>query len=419
MWKCVSKTIGNKILNNKNIFISESCIPQGGHAALLSRISFHARFSRCSNPSPVRSRSTAAPILLHCLSRFTLELFKLKWHDVGSNLTDAQEHAISQLPSAMTKRSKAVMRHIVCFSHEGNLFNLLALWVKAMHPKRCEWLSVLKELKRMEISLFFEAMEFALTEESFEANVRDYTKLIDTYTKHHRLQDAQTAFQSMKTRGFPCDQVTLTVLVNMYSRAGDLRRAQEAFEDLKLLRSPPDKRAYGSMVMAYVRAGNLNLAESLLKEMEAEEVFAGSEVYKAMLRAFSMDGDAGGAQRVFDAIQFAGIVPDCKLCALLVNAYCIAGNSDGARSTVENMRAAGLEPNAKCVALMLGSYRRENKLEKALSFLMELERDGVAIEAEAAEVLAQWLRQLGVAGELDAGLSEFLAVKGARKVDLW
>lgn len=332
------------------------------------------------------------------------EGLKLKWHDAGPDLTEAQKHEISQLSPVMTNRCKAIMRRIICFSQEENLFLLLASWVKAMQPRRCDWLSVLKETKRMDVSLFFEVMEYALVEESFEANVRDYTKLIDTYAKHDRLHDAQKAFQSMKSRGFPCDQVTLTVLINMYSKAGDLHHAEEAFEEIKLLESPMDKRSYGSMVMAYVRAKKLDLAETLLKDMEAEQVFAGREVYKAVLRALSMDGDAEGAQRVFDAVQFAGIVPDSRLCALLVNAYCTAGKIEGARSAIENMRAAGLKPNDKCIALILGAYREKNKLERALDFLMGLERDGVVIEREASEILAQWLRGIGVIDEVELAL---------------
>ncbi|KAH0454468.1 hypothetical protein IEQ34_016392 [Dendrobium chrysotoxum] len=344
------------------------------------------------------------------------EGLKLKWHDVGPELTEAQKHEISQLSPTMTNRCKAIMRRLICFSEEENLFLLLASWVKAMRPKRCDWLSVLKEVKRVDVSLFLEVMEYALVEESFEANVRDYTKLIDAHAKYGRLLDAQKSFQSMKTRGFLCDQVTLTVLINMYSKAGDLCHAEEAFEDIRLLKSPMDKRAYGSMIMAYIRAKKLKLAETLLKDMEAEQVFAGREVYKAILRAFSLAGDAEGAQRVFNSVQFAGIVPDSRICALLVNAYCMAGKIEGARSTIENMRVAGLKPNDKCIALMLEAYRNKNMLDRALDFLMELERDGVAVEQEASKVLAQWLQGLGVINEVEVALREFLVVKEERKV---
>ncbi|XP_038975078.1 pentatricopeptide repeat-containing protein At1g01970-like [Phoenix dactylifera] len=342
---------------------------------------------------------------------------KLKWSDIGPDITEAQKQAISQLPPKMTKRCKALMRRIICFSpQDENLPLLLAAWVKVMKPRRADWLSVLKEMKRMENPLFMEVMEYALLDDSFEANVRDYTKLIGTYAKHNLLQNAENSFQAMKNRGFACDQVTLTVLVHMYSKARDLNRAREAFEYIKLLGIPLDKRAYGSMIMAYIRAGMLEHAESLVKEMEALEIFAGREVYKALLRAYSIAGNADGAQRVFETIQSARIVPDSKLCALLVNAYCVAGLSEKARSVLENMRSAGLKPSDKCVALMLGAYEKENILDRALGFLMEMEGDGVVLGPEASQVMAGWFHKLGVMDEVEHLLREFSEQEGKQKL---
>ncbi|PKA53170.1 Pentatricopeptide repeat-containing protein [Apostasia shenzhenica] len=340
----------------------------------------------------------------------------LKWCDIGPNVTEVQKHAIYMISRTMTNRCKALMRRIICFSpHQENLFLLLASWVKAMKPKRCDWLSILKEIRRLDIPVFFEVMEHALVEDSFEANVRDYTKLIDAYAKCNLLQKAENAFQAMEFRGFICDQVTFTVLIHMYSKAGELCRAEEAFMEMKKLELSLDKRAYGSMVMAYIRADKLQLAENLLKEMEAREIFARREVYKAMLRAYSMAGDVDGAQRVFEAVQFAGIVPDCRLCALLVNAYCMAGKTEGARISIVNMKRAGLKPNDKCIALMLRAYQKENKLDKALGLLMELEGDGVVIGEETSDVLTQWLQRLGVVDELELALRDFTEVKVGRK----
>ncbi|KAJ8511057.1 hypothetical protein OPV22_001491 [Ensete ventricosum] len=341
------------------------------------------------------------------------EEIKLKWTNVGPDLTEDQRKAISQLPLKMSNRCKALTKHLICFSPDADdLPLLLAAWVKAMKPRRADWLAILKEIKRMENPHLFEVMEYALLENSFEANVRDYTKLIDLYAKRNLLENAENSFQAMQKRGFPCDQVTLTVLINMYSKAGHLDRAKEAFEEIKLLSLPVDKRAYGSMLMAYIRAEMLEHAEILMKEMEEQECYTGKEVYKALLRAYSTNGNADGAQRVFNSIQFAGIVPDSRLCALLINAYYLAGQSSKARSVFENMRIAGLEPSDRCIALMLGAYERENKLDAALSFLIELEHDGVLIAEEASQVLVGWFRRLGVVGEVQQVLREF-AVKGA------
>ncbi|KAF3437570.1 hypothetical protein FNV43_RR20326 [Rhamnella rubrinervis] len=341
---------------------------------------------------------------------------KFKWVEIGRHITEVQKQAISKLSPKMTKRCKALMRQLICFSPDKtSLSELLAAWARLMRPSRADWLAVLKELKIMDHPLYLKVAELALVEESFEANIRDYTKIIHAYGKQSQLKDAEKTLLAMKSRGFIPDQVTLTALVHMYSKAGDLKLAEETFEELKLLGQPLDKRSYGSMIMAYIRAGMPIQGENLLREMDGQEIYAGTEVYKALLRSYSMTGDTEGAQRVFNAIQFAGIPPDEKMCALLINAYAVSGQSDNARIAFENMRRAGLEPNDKCISLMLFAYEKENKLQRALDFLMELERDGLMIGKEASETLAAWFRKLGVVKEVDLVLREHAhAVKEAK-----
>ncbi|KAK9273198.1 hypothetical protein L1049_018005 [Liquidambar formosana] len=338
------------------------------------------------------------------------EKSRFKWVEVGPDITEAQKQAISQLPPKMTKRCKSLMKQIICYSpQKTSLSDLLAAWVKIMKPRRADWLSVLKELWKLDHPMLFEVAELACLEQSFEANIRDYTKLIDSFGKENRLQDAENTLLAMKRRGFTCDQVILTAMIHMYSKAGNLKLAEETFEEIKLLGQPLDKRSYGSMITAYIRAGMPDQGEILLKEMESLEIYAGREVYKALLRAYSMTGDTEGAQRVFDAIQFAGIVPDVKLCGLLINAYGVAGQSEKARIAFENLRRAGLEPSDKCVALMLAAYEKENKLNKALDFLIDLERDGIMVEKEGSEILARWFLRLGVVEEVELVLRDYAA----------
>ncbi|KAK9287324.1 hypothetical protein L1049_015739 [Liquidambar formosana] len=108
--------------------------------------------------------------------------------------------------------------------------------------------------------------ELACLEESFEANIHDYTKLIDGYGKENWVQDAEnTLLLALKRRGFNCDQVILsTIMIHMYKQAGDLKLlAEETFEEIKLLGQPLHKRSYGSIIIAYIRAGMPDQGELL------------------------------------------------------------------------------------------------------------------------------------------------------------
>ncbi|XP_049350856.1 pentatricopeptide repeat-containing protein At1g01970 [Solanum verrucosum] len=333
---------------------------------------------------------------------------RYKWVKIGSDVTEEQQRAILKLPPKMINRCKALMQQIICYSPEkGSVSLLLEAWVKSMKPDRADWLAVLKELDRLNHPMYLEVAELSLLAESFEANIRDYTKIIHGYAKHNRLKEAESVFLSMKSRGFTCDQVTMTALVHMYSKAGNLKLAEDTFEEMRLLGVPLDKRSFGSIIMAYVRAGKLGQGEALLKEMEEQEIYAGPEVYKALLRAYSMSGDSKGAQRVFDTIQLAGVIPDATICGLLMNAYIMAGQLSEACITFENMRIVGIEPNDKCITLLLTAYETENKLSKALDVLMDLERDGVVLGREASELLARWFKRLGVVGEVELVLRDY------------
>ncbi|XP_050237344.1 pentatricopeptide repeat-containing protein At1g01970 [Mercurialis annua] len=334
---------------------------------------------------------------------------KFKWLKIGSDITESQKQYISELSPKMSNRCTALLKNLICYSHQTqnvSLSDLLRSWVRVMKPRRTDWLSILKQLKLMEHPLYLEVAELALLEESFEADVRDYTKVIHCYGKLNRPKDAEKILLVMKERGFEIDQVVLTTMMDVYSKSGKLNQAEKIFEDLKLLGHPLDKRAYGSMIMAFIRAGMPDRGEALLREMDAEAIYAGSEVYKALLRAYSIIGDADGAQRVFDAIQFACIPPDARVCGLLVNAYLMAGLSKKAVAVFQNMRRAGVEPNDKCIALVLAAYEKENNLDEALNLLTSLENEGMMLGKEASQMLAGWFRRLGVVKEVELVLRE-------------
>ena len=86
---------------------------------------------------------------------------KFRWVEIGPNIPEEQKQALSQLPFKMTKRCKALMRQIICFNDKkGSLSGLLSAWVKIMKPRRKDWLSILKELNKMEHPLYLEVFSF-------------------------------------------------------------------------------------------------------------------------------------------------------------------------------------------------------------------------------------------------------------------
>ncbi|GMP43000.1 hypothetical protein CsSME_00012543 [Camellia sinensis var. sinensis] len=83
---------------------------------------------------------------------------KFRWVEIGPHITETQKQAISKLPPKMTKRCKALMKQIICFSPGKTILSqLLAAWVRIMRPNRADWLTVLKELSCLDHPMSFEA----------------------------------------------------------------------------------------------------------------------------------------------------------------------------------------------------------------------------------------------------------------------
>lgn len=88
---------------------------------------------------------------------------KFKWVELGRHITEVQKQAISKLSPKMTKRCKALMRQLICFSPDKtSLSELLAAWARLMRPSRADWLAVVKELKIMDHPLYLQVFLFSL-----------------------------------------------------------------------------------------------------------------------------------------------------------------------------------------------------------------------------------------------------------------
>lgn len=249
-------------------------------------------------------------------------------------------------------------------------------------------------------------------DESFQADIRDYSKLIDAYAKENRLEDAEQVLKKMDENGVSPDILISTILVHMYSKVGNLDRAKEAFEILRAHGFRPDIKAYNSMIKAHVNAGQPKLGETLMREMEARDLKPTEDIYMALLRSFAQQGDVGGAGRIATTMQFAGFQPSVESCTLLVEAYGKAADPDQARSNFDYMIKIGHRPNDGSVASMISAYEKKNLLDKALNLLLMLQKDhGFEPGVSTYTVLVDWLGKLLLIDEAEQALSK-LAEQG-------
>ncbi|KAJ6681159.1 hypothetical protein OIU74_019603 [Salix koriyanagi] len=304
-------------------------------------------------------------------------------------------------PKPISGKCKIVAEKILALKEEDDPSPLLAEWAELQKPSRIDWLTLLDKLKEQNTRLYPKVEELLLSEKSFQANIRDYSKIIDAHAKQNRIEDAERIVEKMNENGIQPDALTTNILVHMYSKAGSLDRAREALESLRRLGFRPDREIYNSMIMVYVNAGQPKLAESLTREMEARDIKPTMEIYMALLRSFSQHGDVGGAGRIATTMQFAGFQPNLESCTLLVETFGQVGDPDQARNNFDYLMRLGHKPDDRCTAGMIAAYEKKNMLDKALKLLLELEKDGFEPGLATDSVLVDWLGKLQLVDEVE------------------
>ncbi|KAL2249744.1 pentatricopeptide repeat-containing protein At5g39710 [Sesamum indicum] len=332
---------------------------------------------------------------------YGLDLSEPKWAEVADKVHKSGEVMWPQEPKPISGRCKLVADKILSLQEADDPAPLLGEWIGLLQPSRVDWIAFLDRLKEQNPHIYFKIAELVLGEESFEANVRDYSKLIDALAKENRLEDAERILTKMNENGILPDVITLTIVVHMYCKSGNLDRAKEAFESLRAHGFQPDMKVYNSMIMAHVNAGQPKLGESLMREMETRDIKPTKEIYMALLQSFAQVGDVNGADRISTTMQFAGFQPSQESCALMVEACERAGNLDQARHNFDQMMKLGHKPDDRCTASMIAAYEKKNLLDKALNLLLELEKDGIEPGVATYTVLVDWFNKLELFDEVE------------------
>ncbi|XP_039143544.1 pentatricopeptide repeat-containing protein At1g79540 [Dioscorea cayenensis subsp. rotundata] len=333
---------------------------------------------------------------------YGLDLSDPKWAEVAERVEEAEKHIVPEEPKPIVGKSKKVDENILSLDAvKDDPLPVLEEWKGLVGPKRVDWVALLDRIKEKSSALYFKVAEHLLIEESFEAGIRDYWRLIDSHSKADCLKEAERILQKMIEKGITPDVLTCITLVHMYSKTGNLERTKEAFDSLRQQGFQPDFKVYNSMIMAYVKAGNPKSGESMAREMEARDIQPTKEIYMELLRAFAQQGQVDGAQRIVNTMEFSGIQRCVESSTLLVEAYGKSGDPDQARKLFDLMMKSGLKPDDRCTASMIRAYATKNQLDKALDLLLNLEKDGFRPGTAIYTVLVDWMGRLQMIEEAE------------------
>nr|XP_043606134.1 pentatricopeptide repeat-containing protein At5g46580, chloroplastic [Erigeron canadensis] len=338
---------------------------------------------------------------------YGLDLSKPKWAEMAEQIHEAGAGIWQQELKPITGKCKIVTEKILSLQVDDDPSPLLAEWIELVQPSRVDWITLLDRLKEKNYQVYFKVAENLLDEVSFQADIGDFSQLVDAHVKHNQFTDAERIIKKMNEKGIVPDIITKTSMVHMYNKAGKLDLAKEAFESLKTQGFQPDLKVYNSMIMAYVSAGDHKKVELLLRELEQKSLKPSEDTFLALLKSFSEHGDATGAEKIVGRMVFAGYQPSLKSNTYLVEAYSRVGHTDKAREYFDDIIKLGYKPDDKCIARMIAAYAHKNLLDKGLQLLLQLEKDGIEHGVATYAVLIDWLCKLQLIDEAEDLLGKF------------
>ncbi|OEL27153.1 Pentatricopeptide repeat-containing protein [Dichanthelium oligosanthes] len=371
-------------------------------------------------PSPVR-RLTALPKRKGEVkfTMYGLDMSDPKWAEVAERVAEAEAHFVPQEAKPIEgKAKKAEERLLSIDPRKGDPVPAMEEWKDELWPKRVDWLALLERVKARNVELYLKVAEILLAEESFEANIRDYSKLIDLHAKANNVEGAERILGKMKEKGVAPDILTSITLVHMYSNAGNLDQAKEAFEFILKEGFKPDMKLFGSMIKCYLSNGEPGQAATLMSSMNNDmHVKPTREMYTDVIRAYAQQGMMDGAQKVFKQMQLNDIKATPELFTLSIEAYGRIGDPDNAFAMFNVMRRSGHEPDDSSIAGVVAGHMKKNQLDQALHWLLSLEKEGHKPGVKTNLVLLDWLSMLQLVQEAEQ-LSQKIKQLGEEPIEV-
>ncbi|KAF8693748.1 hypothetical protein HU200_039169 [Digitaria exilis] len=326
---------------------------------------------------------------------YGLDMSDPKWAEVAERTAEAEAQFVPQEAKPVEgKAKKAEERLLSVDPRIGNPMPTMEEWKEELRPKRVDWMALLERVKARNVELYLKVAENLLAEDSFGADIRDYSKLIDLHAKANNVQGAERILGKMKENGVALDILTSITLVHMYSKAGNLDQAKEVFDFIRKEGFKPDLKLFSSMIKCYISHGEPGEAHNLINSMRDMKVQATREIYTDVIRAYTQQDMLVPALNVQRAMHTAGIESSPELFAMIIEAYGRIGDPDNAYNLFQHMRRSGHEPDDSSVAGVVTAHMKKNQLDKALHWLLSLEKEGIKPGVKTNLVLLDWLSML-------------------------
>ncbi len=149
-----------------------------------------------------------------------------------------------------------------------------------------------------------------------------YNALIHACGRNDEADKALRLFEEMKNTD-TCQPtlVTYNTLISMYSRLGLTDNMKKIFEMCKEAGFSPDRHTYNALIWGFMRAGQLDQMESTVKELHTSECKADVITYNAQIIGYARANAVDKMEAAFTSMQRSGIPINAMVGEILAEVY--------------------------------------------------------------------------------------------------
>ena len=198
----------------------------------------------------------------------------------------------------------------------------------------------------------------------WEANPKEYAKMISFAGRINQPQLAADLFHEMERRGIKKTAVCFNALIHSCGRNNEAQKALQLFEDMKMTEDcQPTLVTYNTLISMYSRLCATEDMKKVFLECKESGFSPDRHTYNALIWGYMRAGHLQKMEETYNELQ-AG---ECKADVITYNAqiigYARANALDKMEDAFSNMQKAGIPINAMVGEILVEVYSRMKKFE--------------------------------------------------------
>ncbi|OWM81624.1 pentatricopeptide repeat-containing protein At5g41170, mitochondrial-like [Punica granatum] len=216
-------------------------------------------------------------------------------------------------------------------------------------------------------------------------DVYTYTAVMDGFCKVGRSDEARELLEEAVGMGLSLSVVTYNTLFDGYCREGRPGKGLGMLRQMKERNCLPDCVSYRTLIHGLLKWGKARAALRVYWEMEDSGFEVDERMMNVLVRGLCRTSLKEGngsdlledAGQLFSKMQIQNLAVEDDTYGLVISLFSVKKKSEEALVSVRKMMGEGFHPRIITLEDVVRGLCREGKLEKALSFLVLMEEEGM------------------------------------------